>query len=178
MFKRQDLVEQLGNDLDRARDRRDALASDVTTLNAQIAELETRLSEETDRRERDRVAGEIEGIKKRIEDAAIAFAPIIARLCDATETAAAVVPEARELNNFLAAAATEVHNAIGHLVRELNQKAQAVRAGDVEPPLMEPVKMAPEPSKISDRLLLLPWPPKNNAAAQKESAEDRRSTAA
>jgi len=146
MFKRQDLVEQLSNDLDRALDRRDTLASDVTTLNAQIAELETRLSEERDRRERDRVGSEIEGIKKRIEETAIAFAPIIGRLCDAIETAAAVAPEARELNSFLTAAATEVDNAIDHLVRELNQKAETVRAGDVAPPLPESVKMAPEPA--------------------------------
>ena len=47
-----DLVDHLSRDLDRARDRRDALAfkrdaiaSDVTTLTTQIAELETRLAE-------------------------------------------------------------------------------------------------------------------------------------
>ena len=74
MFGKKPLMDNLGRDLDRARDKRnalvskrDALASDVTTLNAQIAELEARLSEEKDRRERERVGGEIEGIKKRLK---------------------------------------------------------------------------------------------------------------
>ena len=74
MFGKKVLIDNLGRDLDRARDRRnalaskrDAFASDVTTLDAQIAELEARLSEEKDRRERERVEGEIEGIKKRVE---------------------------------------------------------------------------------------------------------------
>ena len=54
MFGKDDLVDNLSRDLDRARGRRDALASEVTTLTAQIAEIETRLSEEKNRRERDR----------------------------------------------------------------------------------------------------------------------------
>ena len=46
MFGKNDLVDNLSRDLDRARGKRDALASDVTTLTAQIAEIEVRLSEE------------------------------------------------------------------------------------------------------------------------------------
>ena len=50
MFGKDDSVENLSRDLDRARGRRDALASEVTTLTAQIAEMEARLSEEKTRR--------------------------------------------------------------------------------------------------------------------------------
>ena len=108
MFGKDDLVDNLSRDLDRARGKRDALASEVTTLTAQIAEMEARLSEEKNRRERDRVLGEIEAIKKQIKQTTSAFAPLISKLCEATERAAAVVPEARELNSFLLSVATEV----------------------------------------------------------------------
>ena len=64
MFGRDDLIDNLSRDLDRTRGRRDALSSEVTTLTAQIAEMEARLSEEKTRRERDRVLGELEAIKK------------------------------------------------------------------------------------------------------------------
>ena len=77
MFGKDDLVDNLSRDLDRARGRRDALASEATTLTAQIAEIEARLSEEKTRRERDRVLAEIEAIKKRIKQAAGAFAPVV-----------------------------------------------------------------------------------------------------
>jgi hypothetical protein len=76
-------MDNLSRDLDRARDKRnalafkrDALASDVTTLSAQITELE-RLSEEKDRRNRERVVGEIEGMKRRLKETAKIFAPAI-----------------------------------------------------------------------------------------------------
>ena len=64
MFGKDDLVDNLSRDLDRARGRRDALASEVTTLTAKIAEIEARFSEEKTRRERDRVLGEIRSDKK------------------------------------------------------------------------------------------------------------------
>jgi len=125
-------MDNLSRDLDRARGKRnalafkrDALASDVTTLSAHIAELEARLSEEKDRRERERIGGEIEGIKKRLKDTATAFAPVIAGLCDATEAAAAVAPEARELNSFLLSVATEVDIVIEYLLRELQRQTEA-----------------------------------------------------
>jgi hypothetical protein len=54
MFGKSDLADSLNRDLARARDKRDALASGVATLTAQIAELEARLSAENDRRERER----------------------------------------------------------------------------------------------------------------------------
>ena len=66
MFGKSDLVDNLNRDLSRARDKRDALASHVTTLTGQIAEWEARLSAENDRREHERVVGEIEGIKERL----------------------------------------------------------------------------------------------------------------
>jgi hypothetical protein len=129
MFGKNDLVDNLSRNLDRARGKRDALASDVTTLTAQIAEIEARLSEEKNRRERDRVLGEIEAIKKRIKQAASAFAPVIGELCEATEMAAALVPEARELDGFLLSVATEVDTVIDPLLRELDRRADAVRVG-------------------------------------------------
>ena len=39
MFGENDLVDNLSRDLDRARGKRDALASDVTTLTGHIAEI-------------------------------------------------------------------------------------------------------------------------------------------
>jgi BMFP domain-containing protein YqiC len=43
MFGKSDLVDSLSRDLARARDKRDALTSDVTALTSKIAELEARL---------------------------------------------------------------------------------------------------------------------------------------
>src|ERR1700760_5013160 len=120
MFGENDLVDNLSRDLDRVRGKRDALASDVTTLTAQIAEIEARLAEEKKRRDRNRVLGEIEAIKKRITRAASAFAPVVGELCAATEMAAAVVPEARELNSFLSSVATEIETVVDPLLRELD----------------------------------------------------------
>ena len=128
MFGKSDLVANLSRNLDRARGKRDALATDVTTLTAQIVKIEVRLSEEKNRRERDRVLGEIEEIKKRIKQAAGAFTPVIGELCEATEMAAAVVPEARELNSFLLSVTTEVDIAIVSLSRELQRQTEAVTA--------------------------------------------------
>jgi chromosome segregation ATPase len=185
MFGKKVLIDNLGRDLDRARDRRnalaskrDAFASDVTTLDAQIAELEARLSEEKDRRERERVEGEIEGIKKRVKDAATAFAPGIAGLCNATEAAGAVVPEARELNSFLLSVAAEVDIVIDSLLRELQRQTEALGAGHAGLGLPQSVIEVPEPPK-NDRLLLLPaWLRRNKEAGKKESAEDRLNAAA
>jgi outer membrane murein-binding lipoprotein Lpp len=184
MFGKKALMGNLSRALDRARDRRnalafkrDALASDVTTLTAQIAELEARLSAEKDRRERERVGAEIERIKKRLKDTATAFAPAIAGLCDATEAAKAIVPEARELNSFLISAAAEVDLVIDSLLRELQRQTEAVSAGHAA--LGQSVIEAPEPPKNNDGLLLLPaWLRRNKEAGKKESGEDRLSTAA
>jgi DNA repair exonuclease SbcCD ATPase subunit len=178
MFGKDDLVDNLSRDLDRARGRRDALASEVSTLTAQIAEIEVRLSEEKNRRECDRVLGEIEAIKKRIKQAANAFAPVIDELCEATETAAAVVPEARELNSFLLSVATEIDSVIDPLLRELDQRADAVRVG-LDLPYSANEASTEPPKDNNDRLLRFPvWLSRNKELEKKETAENPRSTAA
>jgi outer membrane murein-binding lipoprotein Lpp len=185
MFGKKALIDDLNRSLGRARERRnalvfkrDAFASDVTTLSAQIAELEARLSEEKDRRERERVGSELERIKKRLKDAATAFASGIAGLCDATEAATAFVPEARELNSFLLSMAAEVDIVIDSLLRELQRQTEALGAGHAGLGLPQSVIEVPEPPK-NDRLLLLPaWLRRNKEAGKKESAEDRRNAAA
>jgi hypothetical protein len=187
MFGKKDLVDNLSRDRDRARDkrdalafRRDAIASDVTTLTTQIAELETRLAEEKDRRERECVGDEIEGIKKRLKDTATAFASVIAGLCDATVAAAAVVPEARELNSFLLSIAAEVDIVIDSLLRELQRQEEAVSPGHAALDLPQSVNEAPQPPKNDDRLHLLPaWLPRNKEVEKKNqrgigSAQQRK----
>lgn len=176
MFGKSDLVSILSRDLARARDKRDALASDVTTLTAQIAELEARLSAENDRRER--AAIEIEGIKKQVRDRHLAFASVIAGIRDATEKAAAIVPEARELNELLIVIATEVANAIDGLLGDLDRRIEALRAGHVTPELPQSLNGSPKLPQNGDRVHRLPeWLP-HNKPTEKESAEDRCSTAA
>ena len=181
MFGKNDLVENLSRNLDRARGKRDALASDVTTLTAQIAEIEARLSDEKNRRECDRVLGDIEAIKKRIKQTASAVAPVIGELCEAIEMAAAVVPEARELDTFLLSVATQVDTVIDPLLRELDRRADAVRVGHAALDLPCLANEAPTelPKDNNDRLL----PFSNMAVSQqgggkKETAENPRSTAA
>jgi hypothetical protein len=183
MFGENDLVDDLSRDLDRARGKRDALASDVTTLTAQIAEIEARLSEEKHRRERDRFLGEIEAIKTRIKQAGSAFAPVVDGLCKAVEQAAAVVPEARELNSFLVSVATEIDSVIDPLLRELDQRADAVRVGHAamdlpssvnEGSIVPPIE---PPKDNNDRLLRFPaWLSRDKEAEKME--ENPRSTAA
>jgi hypothetical protein len=148
-------VDNLSRNLDRARGKRDALASDVTTLTAQIAEIEARLIEEKTRRERGRVLGEIEAIKRRIQQTASAFASVIGELCEATEMAVAVVPEARELNSFLLSVATEVDTVIDSLLRELDRHADAVRVGHaaLDLPCLANESPTELPRDKSDRLL-------------------------
>lgn len=181
MFGKDDLVDNLSRDLDRARGRRDALASEATTLTAQIAEIEARLAEVKTRRERERVLGEIEAMKTRIKQAACAFAPVVDGLCKAIEPATAVVPEARELNSFLVSVASEVDSVLDPLLRELDQRADAVRAGHAALDIPSSVVEAPiEPPKDSnDRLLRFPsWLSRDKEAEKKQPAENPRSTAA
>jgi hypothetical protein len=178
-----DLVDTLSRDLGRARGKRDALASDVTTLTAQIAEIEARLSEERVRRERNHVLGEIEAIKRRITQTGKAFTPVIGELCEATEIAAAVVPEARELNNFLSSVATEVEAVIEPLLRELDRRADAVRVGHaaLDFPLLANEAPPEPPRDNNDRLLgllrLPAWLSRSKEAG-KEPVENPSSTAA
>ena len=158
MFGKDDLVDNLSHDLDRARGKRDALASEVTTLTTQITEMEGRLSEAKSRRDRVRVLGEIEATKAQIKQATSEFVPLIGKLCEAIERAAVIVPEARELNSFLLSVAAEVDSLVNPLLRELDQRADAVRAGHVAPDLTFPANGAPvEPTRNNwDRLLRFP----------------------
>ena len=181
MFGKDDLVDNLSRELDRARGRRDALTSEATTLTAQIAEIEARISEEKSRRERDRALGELEAIKKRIKQAASALTPVINGLCEAIEPAAAVMPEARELNSFLVSVATEIDTVIGPLLRELDQRADAVRVQHAALNLPCSAHEAPTdaPKDHNDRLLRFPaWLSRNKQAEKKETAENQRNTAA
>ena len=181
MLGKNDLVDNLSRDLDRARGKRDALASDVTTLTAQIAEIEARLDEEKNRRERDRVIGQIEAIKMRIKQTASAFSPVIRELCEASDIAAAVVPEARELNSFLISVATEVDVVIDPLLRELDRRADAVRVGHaaLDLPCLADESPVELPKNDNDRLLrFTKWLSPNKEAGKGETAENPRSTAA
>ena len=128
MFGNSDPMNSLSRDLSRARDKRDALASHVTTLTAQIAELEARLSAENDRRERERVVSEIEGIKERLRDFYLAFAHAIAGMRDASVSARAFVPEAPELSNLLIGVANEVANTVDNLLGDLDRRLEILRA--------------------------------------------------
>jgi outer membrane murein-binding lipoprotein Lpp len=177
MFGKSDLVDTLNRDLTRARNKRDALASGVTTLNAQIAELETRLSAENVRRERERAASEIEGIKKRVRDGHLAFAPALARIRDATEATVAIVPEAREFNDLLDVIATEVAIAIDGLLGDLDRRIEAVRAGDAAPEARL-LNESPELPQNDNRSHHLPeWLPRR-MPTKVESAENQYSTVA
>jgi predicted nucleic acid-binding Zn-ribbon protein len=174
MFGKSDLVDNLSRDLSRARDKRDALASHVTTLTTQIAELEARLSAENDRRERERLAGEIEGIKERLRDFYLAFAHAIAGMRDASASARAIVPEAPELSNLLTGVATEVDSLVG----DLDRRIEALRAGEAAPQLPQSLNGSSELPQNSDRVLRLPeWLPRSKPT-KIQSVEDRCGTAA
>jgi len=178
MFGKNDLVDNLSRDLDRVRDKRDALASHVTTLTTQITELEARLSAENDRRERERAVGEIELIKKQLTDHYLVFAPAIAGMCGATESARAIVPETRDLNKSLMAVATEVANAIDALLADLDRRIEALRTGHAALQLSQSLSGSEELAQDNDCVLRLPeWLPRR-MLTNKESSEDRSSTAA
>jgi hypothetical protein len=123
-FRKRELIDNLNRDLTRTRNKRDALASGVTTLTAQIAELEVRLSAER-----------IVAIKDRLRDRYLAFAPVIAGARDATEAAAEFAPRARELNELLDLIGSEVAKAIDGLLGDLDRRTEAVRAGNPAPEL-------------------------------------------
>lgn len=191
MFGKFDLVDSLSRDIARARDKRDTLASDVTTLDSRIVELEARLSAESDRRERERAASEIEGIKKRVRDHYLALAPVIAGIRDATEKAAAIVPEAREFNDSLTMIAAEVTKSIDGLLGDLDLRIEALRLVQAAPELPQSLNGSPEVLRLvhagreqsligspevlqnSDDVPCLPgWLPRRNPTKE-ESIEDR-----
>jgi hypothetical protein len=72
--------------------------------------------------------------------------------------AAAVVPEARELDSFLVSVATEVDTVIDPLLRELDRRADAVRVGHAALDLPCLANEAPTelPKDNNDRLLRFP----------------------
>ena len=150
MFGKSDLVNSLSRDLSRARDKRDALASDIITRTAEIAVLEARLLTENDRRERERAASEIERIKKQVNDQYLGFVPTVAGIRGATEMAVAIVPRARELDELLIAIATEVGNAIGDLLSDLDRRIEALRVGQVAPELPQSFKESEARRKAND----------------------------
>ena len=135
MFGKSDLVDDLSRDLCRARDKRDALASDVTTLSAKISELEARLSAENDRRERERVEGEIEGLKKRLKHFYLMFAKAVVGMRDVSVSARAIVPEAPELSDLLIGFAAEVANTVDNLLGDLDRRLEILRARQAAPQL-------------------------------------------
>jgi hypothetical protein len=178
MFGKSDLIDCLGRDLARARERRDALATDVTMLTTQIAELETRLSVESDRRDRERAISEVEGIKKRVRDRYLAFGPVIDEIRDATVMAAAIVPEGHAFNDLLPVIASEIANAIDGLLGDLDRRIDALRAGQAAPELGQVLDRSPELQQNSDGVARLPeWLPRGQSG-KNESVEDRRSIAA
>jgi chromosome segregation ATPase len=178
MFRKTELVDTLNRDLARARVKRDALASNVTTLTGQISELEARLSVETERRQRERAASEIVAIKKRVRDRYSAFAPVVAGIRNALEAAETIVPEARELNELLDVIATEVAKSIDGLLCDLDLRIEAVRTGNASPELPQSLTRSAEAPQISDRVhRLREWLPHRKSAKQ-EATEDRPSTAA
>ena len=169
MFGKSDLVDDLNRDLCRARDKRDALASDVTTLSAQISELEARLSAENDRRERERVEGEIGGLKERLKDFYLMFAKAIVGMRDVSVAARAIVPEAPELSDLLIGFAAEVANTVDNLYGDLDRRMEALRTPQLPRPLNG------SPGLPQDNVLrLLP----HGKATKEDSVEDQGSTAA
>jgi hypothetical protein len=171
MFRKSDLVDDLSRDLSRARDKRDALASDVTTLSAQIYELEARLSAENARRERERVESEIEGLKKRLKHFYLMFAKAIVGMRDASVSARAIVPEAPELSDPLIEFATEVATTVDNLLGDLDRRMEALRT----PQQPRPLNGSPGLPQDNDRVLrLLP----HRKATKEDSVENQGSTAA
>jgi hypothetical protein len=178
MFARSDLIDSLNRDLSRTRDKRDVLASHVTTLTAQVAELEARLSEENDRRERDRAVGEIKGIKERLRDFYLAFAHAIAGMRDTSASARTIVPEAPELSNLLIGVATDVANIVDNLLGDLDRRIEILRASQAAPQLPHAPNGSSELPQNSDRILRLPeWLPRREPT-KKEAVEGQYSTAA
>jgi chromosome segregation ATPase len=177
MFGKSDPIDSLSRDLGRTRDRRDALAAEVTTLTAEIAVLEARISAENDRRGRERAASEIEIIKRRIQVQVQALAPVITGMRDATQAVAAIASDARELDDILMVIATEVGNAVDRLLGDLDGRIETLRAGHAAPELSLPYNHSSALSQDNDRVLRLPdWLPRKRPT--KEPVTDQCSTAA
>jgi hypothetical protein len=150
MFGKSDLVEILSRDLARARNKRDAFASDIISLTAEIAVLEASLFTENDRRQRERAATEIERIKRQLNDRYLAFVPTFAGIRGATELAAAIVPKARDVDELLLTIAAEVGNAIGGLLGDLDRRMEALRGGQASAELPQSFNESEARRKAND----------------------------
>ncbi len=175
MFGKKDVLNNLSQDLDRARARRDLLASNVTTLTTEIAQLEARLSEEKDRRERERAVAEIEQMTNQLTDAIRTFAPAVVRLREATAAAGAVAAKAGNLSGFLDALAAEVSGELESVLSELRRCAETARTGETTVQPSAPSEPAPRPPH-DDRML--PGPVRWKQEPKTEPANDRRTSAA
>ena len=176
MFGKLDLIEMLNRDIARARKKRDAFTSNITALTTEIADLEAQLSAENDRRERERVADEIEGIKNQLRARHLVFAPAIAQIRNATELTTAFVPAAREFSELLELIAIEVANATDGLLEDLDRRVHALRAGlTTAQPAQSLNGSSPAFQPDNDRLLDFPeWLAQRKA----KSAQDRCCSAA
>ena len=173
MLGKSDLLDSLNRELARTRDKRDARASEVTTLTAEIAVLEARISAENDRRERERVATEIDTVKTRMKVQYLALVPVITGMREATQIAATLVPEARELDEILVVIASEVGNAIDGVLADLDGRIEALGAGSAAPELPQSATEFCELPQDNHRVLRLPeW------LARKKTIDDYHSTIA
>ena len=177
MFGKKNMVDNISQDLDRARARRDALASGVTTLSAEIAELEARLSEERDRRERARAIAEIEQTTNQLADAVRTFAPAVTRLRDATAAAGAIVTKAGDLGGFLDAFAAEVSSELDSILSALRRCAEVARTGETTTQPPPPPEPAPRLTR-HDPMLVGPAFLRRKRETETEPTDDRRTSAA
>ena len=103
----------------------------------------------------------------------MALAPVIAGIRDATEMAAAIVPEAHEFNDSLTMIAAEVTKAIDGLLGDLDLRIEALRLVQAAPELPQSLIGSPEVLQNSDDVPCLPgWLPRRNPTKE-ESIEDR-----
>ena len=122
----------------------------------------------------------MEGIKKRVRDEYLAFAPAIAGIRGATEMAAAIVPEGHAFNDLLPVIATEVANSIDGLLGRLGPANRVVAR---ERP---PHRSCDSPSMglSSCRKIVIAYSgfrqrlPRRQSGKNKEPVEDRCRTAA
>lgn len=97
---------------------------------------------------------------------------------DATEMAAAIVPEGHAFNDLLPVIASEVASAIDGLLGDLDRRIDALRAGQAAPELAQVPDRSPELQQNSDGVVRLPeWLPRGQSG-KKESVEARCSIAA
>jgi len=175
MFRKDDFLNSLMRDLCRARDKRDALTSDVTALAAQISELEARFAEEKERRDREHLGSEIEEVKRCLEVTARKAAPLLVKLSAETERAAAIVPEASEVQRFLTEVTAEVESVIGSLLCQLQRQAEEVSAAPATPAVPRSPINASNPPKNK---ALFAWLRRNNKTGFEDDLRQENGEAA